>query len=138
MLELKEVFITSLENGEPLTLSGRLHIITQVFVSADTATQFDIHPNLMEGTACTLDGSACYPAVGAFDDSFVPDSPMPPTNPVPTWTLTFDIARTPNPLGPTPVPFPNTSKIVLPLQTMFGADGSLTSANVIENIIVQE
>src|SRR5215831_7327837 len=46
----------------------------------------------------------------------------------------LDIASTPSPLGPTPVPFPNTSKIGVPLQTMFGADGSLTSANVIENI----
>jgi hypothetical protein len=118
-------------DGQLVKVTGGLHVVSQVSLEDGLATQFDLHANLFDASAVSLDGTQTYRAVGAFSDIFVPASPVLPTDPVPNWTLAFVLR--PDPPSPAPIGSPNQDLVFsLTLQTTYDADGSLMSATVLD------
>ncbi len=112
---------TDRSQGPEVTVSGRLHLLSQPLVEGGTIIGFRLKSNLMNAFASNESGTETYVAVGSSDG--IPTECTEPCFP-PSWTLTFRLV----PMGPG-----GQSNLLFDLTviTMYGPDGSLESACVV-------
>ena len=100
--------------------------------------EFRLRANLMNAFATSEDGGDVVPANGSTTASYVPAQPctLGVNCAVPVWNLTFpDVGRGMPALPPgIPIPYPNIS-FALNILTEYGLDGTLSSAEIVTDII---
>jgi hypothetical protein len=111
-----------------------LHLASQVALDGGLATNFELSANLFDSHSTNADGLK-FIAVGADRDAYTPAAPCNPTGSCqpPTWTFKFVLIPPSPPVGPLPVPYPNT--FTLHVATTYDAEGKLQSADIVTDIL---
>jgi hypothetical protein len=134
VIKMEEVIVTSVQQDgstQRFDLSGRLHLESQVFMSTEgTATEFDLHANLMDAFASSLDGTLRLRATGSMETAFEPVTPCVPNESCHPGVWSFTFALVPAGPSPIPVPYPNSS-LTLQIFTQYDADGKLVNAGIL-------